>query len=226
MGSSDRGNERPVREVYVDAFYIDRCEVTNDQWKRFIDANPSWQKDKIDDRYHDGNYLKEWSESGYPAGKAKHPVVFVSWYAAAAYAEWQGKRLPTEAEWEKSARGPHGYKYTYGDVYDATKANTGGRIGLTTPVGSYEPNDYGLYDMTGNVLEWCSDWYGEDYYAAGVDRNPKGPQHGESRVIRGGAWNYFKSRCTTTFRFYILPPNANRTCTSNIGFRCAKDTPP
>lgn len=226
MGSSDRRNERPVHEVFVDAFYMDRCEVTNEQWKRFVDANPDWQRTKIDKQYHDGNYLKDWIGGDYPAGKAKHPVVYVSWYVAAAYAKWIGKRLPTEAEWEKAARGPQGHKYAYGDKYDAAKANSGQSIGQTTHVASYQPNDYGLYDMTGNVIEWCSDWYGDDYYAVEPKRNPKGPQQGESRVMRGGSWNYSESRCTTTFRFFLVPPTVHRACTDFIGFRCAKDARP
>lgn len=226
MGSVDRSNERPVHEVYLDPFYIDITEVTNEQWKRFVDANPDWQKTKIDKRYHDGNYLKHWIDSNYPAEKAEHPVVYVSWYAAAAYAKWIGKRLPTEAEWEKAARGLEGHKYAYGDKYDAAKANTGRTIGDTTPVASYQPNDYGLYDMTGNVIEWCSDWYGYNYYVVSPKQNPKGPEEGESRVIRGGSWNYFESRCTTTFRFFLVRPIVHRACTDFIGFRCAKDARP
>jgi formylglycine-generating enzyme required for sulfatase activity len=226
MGSPDRRSERPVHEVYLDSFYMDECEVTNEQWQRFIQANPEWQKGKISKRYHDGNYLKDWSGSKYPAGKGKHPVVYVSWFAASAYAKWLGKRLPTEAEWEKAARGPRGYKYSYGDRYDATKGNTGGTVGGTIRVASYQPSDYGLYDMTGNVLEWCSDWFGDYYYAGGPKRNPKGPQEGQSRVMRGGSWNYSESRCTTTFRFFPVPPTAHRVCTDFIGFRCTKDSRP
>lgn len=223
MGSTDRSNERPIHEVYLDSFYMDKYEVTNKQWKKFVDANPNWQKTRIDKQYHDGKYLKHWNGNDYPAEKAQHPVVYVSWYAASAYAKWVGKRLPTEAEWEKAARGPNGYKYNYGDKYDATKANTDLSIGDTTPVGSYQPNDYGLYDMTGNAIEWCADWFGHDYYALSPKRNPQGPMKGESRVMRGGSWNYFKDRCTTTFRFFLVRPIVHRACTDFISFRCAKD---
>ncbi|MCP4456259.1 MAG: formylglycine-generating enzyme family protein, partial [Planctomycetes bacterium] len=204
MGSTDRRNERPVHTVFLSAFYIDSCEVTNEQWKRFVEANPNWKKQTIKARYHDGNYLKDWDGNDYPAEKATHPVVYVSWYAASAYAKWIGKRLPTEAEWEKAARGPKGYRYSYGDQYDTAKANTARTIGETTPVASYQPNDYALYDMTGSVLEWCSDWFGDDYYSLGPERNPKGPREGESRIMRGGCWNTFESRCTTTFRFFCV----------------------
>lgn len=105
MGSNEGdSDEKPVHPVYVDAFYMDIYEVTNAEYKKFIDANPQWQKTHIPRAYHDGNYLKSWNDNNYPSGKGNYPVVHVSWYAAVAYAEWVGKRLPTEAEWEKAAR--------------------------------------------------------------------------------------------------------------------------
>ncbi len=224
MGSTVRSNERPVHTVFLSGFYLDRCEVTNMQFKCFLEANPDWQKRAIEPRYHDGNYLRDWIGNDFPAGKATHPVVYVSWYAASAYAKWRGKRLPTEAEWEKAARSPEGYRYSYGDQYDAVKANTARTVKGTTPVARYPANGYSLYDMTGNALEWCSDWYGEDYYARSPARNPKGPEGGESRTIRGGSWKDFESRCTTTFRFFCVAPTVHRVCAGHIGFRCAKDS--
>ena len=108
--------ERPVHTVYLDAFYIDKYEVTNEQYKKFLDANPQWHKSNIDGQYHDGNYLKDWNGNDSPSGKGNHPVVYISWHSAKAYADWAGKRLPTETEWEKAARGGLVSKrYPWGD---------------------------------------------------------------------------------------------------------------
>jgi len=178
-------DEKPVHTVYLNAFYMDVYEVTNTQFKKFIDANPQWRKDRISRQYHDGDYLKDWNGDNYPNGKGKHPVILVSWYAANAYAEWAGKRLPTEAEWEKAARGGLvGKKYPWGDNISHDYANysgTGGRDQWwkgTAPVGSFSPNGYGLYDMAGNVKEWCLDWYDSDYYSSSPRENPSGPASG------------------------------------------------
>ena len=173
MGSDDEDaddDERPVHTVYVDAFYMDEYEVTNAQFKAFVDANPHWQKDQIDAKFHDSTYLYDWSGTDYPSGKADHPVVWVSWYAAMAYAEWAGKRLPTEAEWEYAARGGlAGQKYPWGN----TLVNDRSWGGNTTPVGAYAANGYGLYDMAGNVWEWCLDAYDAEFYAESQNsRNP------------------------------------------------------
>ncbi|MYC74602.1 formylglycine-generating enzyme family protein [Candidatus Poribacteria bacterium] len=153
MGSDDgAANARPVHTVYVDAFYMDTHEITNAQYKAFVDANPQWQKDNIATEYHDGVYLRLWEGNIYPEGKADHPVIYVSWYAAMAYAEWAGKRLPTEAEWEKAALGGlSGKVYPWGDTYDATHANYGRYHNAPIAVGQYPPNGYGLYDMAGNI---------------------------------------------------------------------------
>jgi len=194
MGSNYDETEKPIHTVYLDAFYMDAYEVTNAQYKKFVDVNPQWIKDQIDERYHDGNYLKHWSGNDYPSGEGDHPVRHVSWYAAQAYAEWAGKRLPTEAEWEKAARGGLvGKKYPWGDglIHDHTNYDgTGGRdiwMG-TAPVGSFPPNGYGLYDMAGNVREWCADWYDENYYEDSPSENPTGPDWGIVRVKRGGSY--------------------------------------
>ncbi|MCZ6678648.1 MAG: SUMF1/EgtB/PvdO family nonheme iron enzyme, partial [Candidatus Poribacteria bacterium] len=145
-------DERPVHTVYLSAFYMDKYEVTNTQFKQFIDAKPRWRKDRIRTEYHDGEYLLAWNGNTYWSGKAGHPVVYVSWYAAMAYAQWSGKRLPTEAEWEKAARGGLvGVTYPWGNTIDRTKANYDYHVGDTTPVGRYPANGYGLYDMVGNV---------------------------------------------------------------------------
>ena len=234
MGSdySHASSEKPGHTVHVDAFYMDRYEVTNAQYKKFVLANPQWQKGRIDLRLHDGNYLKHWSRNNYPSGKGNHPVTYVSWYAAMAYAEWIGKRLPTEAEWEKAARGGlRGQKYPWGNSLEANQANYYfNKINNTTTVGSYISNGYGLYDMVGNVYEWCLDAWIRDFYASSPRRNPiagastidhivnnflsiKSP-----RVLRGGSWlsGALNIRCAS--RYY-----STATFTSNLfGFRCVR----
>ena len=177
MGSEDenaRDDEQPVYTVHVDAFYMDKYEVTNAQYKAFVDANPQWQKDQIEDRFHNGNYLFPWDGTNYPPGKANHQVTDVSWYAAMAYAQWAGKRLPTEAEWEYAARGGlNAKKYPQGDTLIPNDANYGGRVRDTTAVGQYAANGYGLYDMAGNAWEWCLDAYYADTYFFSVLENPR-----------------------------------------------------
>ena len=214
-------DETPRHTVYLDAFYIDVHEVTNAQYKNFLDANPQWRKDRIDTQYHDGDYLNDWNGSDYPSGKGDHPVAHVNWYAANAYAQWAGKRLPTEAEWEKAARGGlEGKEYPWGDEITHDHANysrTGGkdRWRRTAPVGSFEPNGYGLYDMAGNVWEWCADWYGN--YPESSVQNPTGPGSGQYRVLRGGGWDDHALKPRAANRERELPTDADHLYG---GFRC------
>lgn len=227
--------EQPGHSVYIDAFYIDQYEVTNADFKEFVDANQEWQKDNIDNRFHDGNYLMNWSGNTYPSGKADHPVVSVSWYAVVAYADWVDKRLPTEAEWEKAARGGvDGQKYPWGNSIDDSKANytlNVGFTGNTTAVGDYPPNGYDLYDMVGNVLEWCLDAYKRDYYDNPSEKNPIGGSSSvenivsnymnidSSRSLRGGSWvENGQPRIWITYRRGNEPARTSHL----IGFRCAK----
>ena len=155
MGSSDgdtNPDEGPVHIVYLDAFYMDVHQVTNAQYKKFVDANPEWGKIYRSSKYRDNHYLRHWHGNSYPSGKGNHPVIYVHWYAAMAYAEWAGKRLPTEAEWEKAARGGlTGQKFLRG----ISQSNRG----IGTPVGIYAPNPYGLYGMMDQLWEWCLDEY-------------------------------------------------------------------
>ena len=239
MGNADEAAyaaERPVHTVYLDAFYMDAYEVTNAQFKAFVDANPQWQKDNIADKFHDGRYLDSWSGTDYPAGKADHPVVDVSWYAAMAYAECAGKRLPTEAEWEYAARGGlAGKKYPWGDTITPADANYSNNVGGTTPVGQYAANGYGLYDMVGNVWEWCLDKFDFDFYAA--SENSRNPIAGgktiqwlcenfttiipsRSRVLRGGSWDLVAKFLRVANRF----PNPPMSTDMPFGFRCVKRT--
>ena len=231
MGSNDidaDDDEQPVRSIYLDTFYIDQYEVTNAQYKQFVDANPRWQKDRIPSEYHDGDYLKHWEGNNYPQGKENHPVVYVSWYAAMAYADWTSKRLPTEAEWEKAARGGLvGQEYPWGNSIDLSKANYSGEIGDTTPVGNYPANAYGLYDMAGNAWEWCLDAYETDFYTRAPRRNPiAGGLLTEiveayhtvrgSRVLRSGYWDNPAVFVRVADRYKRSPDSAHR----GAGFRC------
>ena len=234
MGNNEIMETMPRHTVYLDEFYIDAYEVTNAQFKAFIDANPEWSKDNIPSEYHNGNYLRRWNGNNYPDGKANHPVVYVSWYAAMAYAKWKGKRLPTEAEWEKAARGGMiGRRYVWGNSRDPGKANYGYYGKHTRPVGSYLPNGYGLHDMGGNVWELCLDQYDRSFYGRSPKENPiAGISDIEAlmedftsvqtvRVSRGGSWNTPGPAGVAT-RGNDTPANTN----SWLGFRCAKSAPP
>ena len=229
MGDNDaegRENAKPVHTVHVDAFYIDAHEVTNAKFREFVLANPRWQKARFGDFYWNGN--------DYPLGKADHPVTNVSWHAAMAYAKWAGKRLPTEAEWEKAARGGlDGAKYPWGDRIASWHANYDNALG-TKAVGSYEPNGFGLYDVTGNVSEWCLDEYDEDFYAKSPRQNPiaGGPiaslvnnferVPAESRrITRGGSWKHIESSMNVARRRASVASNLS----DGIGFRCVKPAP-
>ena len=233
MGSNDNDaedDENPMHIVYVDAFYIDKYEVTNTQYKKFIDANPQWQKDRIPRKYHDGDYLKHWNGNNYPPGKGNHPIVYVSWYAAIAYAQWHGKRLPIEAEWEKAARGGLvDKKYTWGDSLDTNKANYGENIGGTTAIGTYPANGYDLYDMTGNVWEWCLDEYNADFYFVAPRHNPIAGGTVDNivsdftnvksvRVLRGGSWVSNAKFVRVSDRTRYTPKITNKA----RGFRCVR----
>ncbi len=233
MGSNDNDaedDENPMHTVYVGAFYMDKYEVTNVQYKAFIDESPEWRKDRIPSKYYDGDYLKHWNGNNYPRGKSNHPVVYVSWYAAMAYAKWAGKRLPTEAEWEKAARGGLiGQKYPWGNSINLSKANYGESIGDTTPVGTYPANGYGLYDMTGNVWEWCLDEYDANFYSVSPRRNPLAggtvndifsnfTNVKNARVLRGGSWVSNAKFVRVSDRTRFTPRITNKA----RGFRCVK----
>ena len=241
MGYEGKGAYKdtiPVHKVYVDAFYIDKYEVTNAQYRKFILANPEWRKMNIDKKFHDGDYLYDWHGNNYPHGRANRPVTYVSWYAAMAYAKWAGKRLPTEAEWEKAARGGlQGKHYPWGNSIDANKANyRSSNIGDTVPVGTSLGNGYDLYDISGNVSEWCLDGAGWQFYKNSPYKNPiegeasitelvsnfKNVEIIVHRVRRGGAWNDTKRFIAVFHRDYNLP---NRT-EAVLGFRCVRDITP
>ncbi len=189
MGSEGEGaadDERPVRRVWVDAFYIDRTEVTNAAFKAFADSTR---------RLYPNNPM--WDEE-YFLNNPDHPVINITFQQAQAYCDWKNKRLPTEAEWEKAARGTDGQVYPWGNAWDETRMNFWGDshgpdvFYNTAPVGSFPAgaSPYGALDMIGNVWEWCSDWFDEHYYSKGFDRNPRGPEEPTPwRVVRGGGFS-------------------------------------
>lgn len=236
MGSADDNeyaaiDEKPQHEVNIDAFRIGRYPVTNAQFERFIAAGGYESRDFWTDEGWSWRESQSitlpfyWDDSKW--NQPDHPVVGVSWYEAMAFCRWISKqtgdefRLPTEAEWEKAARGGESREWPWGDVFDSKKANTleGGGIG-TTPVGMYSPegdSQYGISDMAGNVFEWCQDWYTSDYYKDSPAENPVGLQEGHYRVLRGGSWNGNRRRARCAFRRRNLPNYR----VGNVGFRVA-----
>lgn len=218
-GSRD---EMPRHQISVDPFAIDIHPVTNEQFVRFLE----YVGGEKDAQNHDIIRLRE-SRIKRSAGRVsiepgynKHPVVGVTWYGAVAYSQWIGKRLPTEAEWEVACCGNlENPLYPTGEGIEKTQANFFSSD--TTTAMSYPPNAYGLYDMAGNVYEWCQDWYEYNFYESSAQEpdNPKGPLQGVYRVLRGGCWKSLKEDLRTSKRHRNNPGVANGT----YGFRCASD---
>jgi len=210
--------ESPRHRVTIRSFYLDRTEVTNEQFKRFVEQHAEWQKDKIAAELHNGKYLQDWSGSDFPADKEKYPVVFVSWYAATAFCQAQGKRLPTEAEWEYAARGGLKEKaFPWGDeMPDKTRANFGAS-GLKAPtaVASYPANGYGLFDMAGNVWEFLADEWQK--YPGKANGKADYFQVKTRRALRGGSFGGSPVNLRVAYRDSHSPENA----VEHVGFRCA-----
>ena len=208
---------RPVHEVVINSFYMDQTEVTVGQFRKFV--------------VETGYEFTRWQEVEQYAPDDNYPMIYVTWYDASAYAKWSNKRLPTEAEWEYAARGGlSGKRYPWGDQLTADHANDKGTEGQDqwrkcSPVGQFSPNGYGLYDIAGNVWEWCSDWYEADYYSNAKEQepsyNPIGANTGLYRILRGGSWLYNKDALSIAYRNLELPHSAN----AQVGFRCARDLP-
>lgn len=213
MGSNaGADDEKPERDVTLRAYQIDRYEVTVGEFREFVGAtnhkssaesdgkpwNETWRIDNVGDRFD-------------------RPVRYMSWWDADKYCRWKGKRLPTEAEWERAARGTDGRKFAWGNDFDATRVAPSTD---TMPVGFFLNNGspVGAYDMTGNVWEWVNDWYRPDTYGQGQNDNPQGPQQADQRVIRGGSFTNGPEDVRVTRRIKDDVGRSNR----DVGFRCAK----
>lgn len=234
-------DERPTHEVYLDAFWIDKYPVTNAKFADFLNDYVQKYPGQESDISRFIDLTGEVSPIQCEAGKyvvnhgyENHPVVNVTWIGANAYCSFYDKRLPTEAEWEKAARGTDGRSYAWGDTVDSSRANywdSGDPFeDSTTPVGFFNGRNYkgfqtnnsqsffGAYDMGGNIKEWASDWYLRNYYSQSPKANPQGPQTGEKKVVRGGGFLFHSDQLRVTFR-YAMPPERS---TNFIGFRCVK----
>jgi len=250
MGSTDGDgdayeDEKPRHTVYLDAYWMDQTEVTNAMFAEFVAAtgHRTTAEKEGTGRAYTGSGWEEveganWQHPAGPGsdlvGKEDHPVVQVSWDDAAAYCAWAGRQLPSEAEWEKAARGTNGRTYPWGYAdpagnrlnfadsntnFDWSDKTIDDGYGNTAPVGSYPAGSspYGTLDMAGNVWEWTADWYDSDYYSSQTTwRNPVGPASGESRVVRGGSWSYVTRGVRAASRVGSTPVDRN----SNRGFRC------
>ncbi len=210
-----RQDERPRSKVSLNAFAMDKYEVSNTQYQKFVEETLHKPPFNV---YGDGDLFKM-------KGVENRPVVQVTWHDAVDYCFWAGKRLPTEAEWEKAARGKDGRTYPWGDHEDDGKlANFDGEWrgidslkNVSTQAEGASP--YGLHHMAGNVREWVEDWYASDYYSLSPERNPRGPNTGILKVIRGGSWRSFLPDLRTASR----GKGGFALKTHGIGFRCARD---
>ncbi len=206
------------RNVFLDPFYIDRYPVTNEQFEKFLDVT-GYRPDDADAH----RFLAHWRHGTCPSGLRQHPVVFVSRADALAYCKWAGKRLPTEAEWEKAARGPDGRRYPWGKAKpDPAHANFGRRHHGTTSVREHpaSASPYGVEDLAGNVWEWCQDVYDESFYTRGPVHNPRNTVQTKDStfVLRGGSW-FFDEKSLRTYERTARPPMYRA---SYVGFRCVR----
>jgi len=207
--------EQPQRWVHLDAFEMDRYEVTNVHYLRFVLAT-------------EARWPPYWKADPFPDKMALHPVIGVTWVEADAYCRWVGKRLPTEAEWEKAARGPDGRIFPWGNEpagwLKSNIAHPGSKRGLRYPplanVNRYERSvsPYGVFQMAGNVSEWVADWFDPEYYRQADSSNPRGPVDGQDKTFRGGSWNEDPEVARSANRGARAPDHRSYL----IGFRCAR----
>ena len=219
MGNGQEGN-CPKHKVHLSAYWISVYCVTNAQYLKFVQATGHRPPDKSD--YSSDKPV--WNGRSFPKEKADHPVVCVDWNDAQAYAQWAGCGLPSEAQWEKAARGPAGLIYPWGNDWDQAKfrnaKNKGGE--QTCPVYGYPQgaSGYGTYNQSGNVLEWCADWWDEDYYKKSPQRDPAGPDGGSGRVDRGGSWGCGNPADFRGARRHWIDPGYRRSV--YLGFRLVR----
>jgi formylglycine-generating enzyme required for sulfatase activity len=217
MGSeTGQSDERPVHAIYLDAYYIDKYEVTNLFYQACVDAGACRPPENTTGLSFNDFYGKP--------EFAHYPVLFINWDMAKTYCEWRGAELPTEAQWEKAARGTDGRTYPWGEEIDQTFAHYANSSSGPAAVGTYEKgtSPFGVYDMAGNAVEWVSDWYSNSFYANSPDANPSGPGSGQYRVLRGGTWYDDKDKVRASDRMAYIPDEI----LTSFGFRCAKDVTP
>jgi len=216
-------DERPQRKIFLDGFWIDRTEVTNEKFVVFLNEMGNQKQGRATWLDAGSEYARIQQQDGkwqVEAGYERHPVVEVSWFGASSYCQWAGMRLPTEAEWEKAARGVDERTFPWGEMIDCTLANYKGCLNTTARVGSSPmgASPYGVLDMAGNSIEWVADWYA--YYPASAQVNPSGPFGGEKRIARGGSWASYASYLIRTAQ--RNPFDADY-ASSTLGFRCVRD---
>ena len=222
MGSNDSAypEDQPAHTVYLDDFFIDKYEVPNWSYRECVNEGvcslPSNTSSVPRPDYFEN------------PGYDSYPVIYVDWEMAVTYCEeWRGAFLPSEAQWEKAARGTDGRSYPWGEDIDSSLANYNGDVGDTTAIGAYEGGQsvYGVYDMSGNVWEWVTDWYDESYYKSlgEYTENPTGPSGGEFHVLRGGSWVNEEDIVRVFTRGWNDLAYFEFT---DFGFRCARDTAP
>jgi len=224
MGSAEgrgRDNERPRHRVRLSGYWIGVYAVTNAQYEKFVRASGHRAPDKAD--YGEA----VWRGQEYPADKAEHPVVCVSWEDAAAYAKWAGCEVASEAQWERASRGPAGLEYPWGDEWDESRCRNDKNKGdeQTSAVHGYPKgaSGWGTYNQSGNVWEWCADWYDEKYYGKADKQDPRGPAGVSARVFRGGCWwNGAPDRFRAAFRDIRLDPGDRD---DYLGFRLVRAAP-
>ena len=212
MGGHDEDsprNERPAHTVYLSGYFIGKTPVTNQEYREFVQC--TGHRAPI-----------HWQRGTFPAGMGKHPVANVSWQDASDYATWRSARLPSESEWEKAAKGTDERPYPWGTRFtEGERCNANNQIGTTTPVDEWPDglSFYEVWDMAGNVYEWCQDYLDDEYYKESPSTNPKGPDGGQERVIRGGSYQETRAALRTTHRMGASEVSTR----DNIGFRLAMD---